>query len=172
MWPDRGFRSPTLQAWRDSPTRSSRGPRPVCFFFPSRRRHTILVSDWSSDVCSSDLFYDASVPTLIRSEAFRPSHNDHTGLSVFRAAFVQPVDTLANIEAGKRNEYHVARVAVQELRRLGLTVVPEPDPDGPLGQAVIPELSWQAYHADKQRLKQAQFELAKLASAAIVHQPS
>src|SRR5438093_8485769 len=25
-------------------------------FFSSRRRHTILVSDWSSDVCSSDLF--------------------------------------------------------------------------------------------------------------------
>src|SRR5258706_1020404 len=25
------------------------------FFFPSRRRHTRLVSDWSSDVCSSDL---------------------------------------------------------------------------------------------------------------------
>src|SRR5258706_7821098 len=24
------------------------------FFFSSRRRHTILVSDWSSDVCSSD----------------------------------------------------------------------------------------------------------------------
>src|SRR5438093_9411071 len=24
-------------------------------FFPSRRRHTRLVSDWSSDVCSSDL---------------------------------------------------------------------------------------------------------------------
>src|SRR5262249_56497755 len=33
---------------------------PVCrasdfFFFSSRRRHTRLVSDWSSDVCSSDL---------------------------------------------------------------------------------------------------------------------
>src|SRR5262249_59055292 len=25
-------------------------------FFPSRRRHTRLVSDWSSDVCSSDLY--------------------------------------------------------------------------------------------------------------------
>src|SRR5258706_5098814 len=25
------------------------------FFVSSRRRHTILVSDWSSDVCSSDL---------------------------------------------------------------------------------------------------------------------
>src|SRR5258706_955053 len=27
----------------------------VSFFFSSRRRHTRLVSDWSSDVCSSDL---------------------------------------------------------------------------------------------------------------------
>src|SRR5258706_6165355 len=29
------------------------------FFFSSRRRHTRLVSDWSSDVCSSDLFGEA-----------------------------------------------------------------------------------------------------------------
>src|SRR5438046_10210451 len=29
----------------------------VFFFFSSRRRHTRLVSDWSSDVCSSDLQY-------------------------------------------------------------------------------------------------------------------
>src|SRR5256885_3254246 len=26
-----------------------------CFFFSSRRRHTRLQGDWSSDVCSSDL---------------------------------------------------------------------------------------------------------------------
>src|SRR5215213_11357067 len=37
------------------------------FFFSSRRRHTRLVSDWSSDVCSSDLEIstdkvDAEVP--------------------------------------------------------------------------------------------------------------
>src|SRR5262249_60125909 len=31
------------------------------FFFSSRRRHTRLVSDWSSDVCSSDL----GLPTKI-----------------------------------------------------------------------------------------------------------
>src|SRR5258706_4932089 len=30
------------------------------FYFTSRRRHTRLVSDWSSDVCSSDLM-DSSV---------------------------------------------------------------------------------------------------------------
>src|SRR2546430_12424587 len=27
-----------------------------CFFFSSRRRHTRFDCDWSSDVCSSDLF--------------------------------------------------------------------------------------------------------------------
>src|SRR6266446_7599898 len=27
----------------------------ICFFFSSRRRHTRLQGDWSSDVCSSDL---------------------------------------------------------------------------------------------------------------------
>src|SRR5438046_10554461 len=29
----------------------------IFFFFSSRRRHTRLVSDWSSDVCSSDLVF-------------------------------------------------------------------------------------------------------------------
>src|SRR5438477_2221858 len=30
-----------------------------CFFFSSRRRHTRLTCDWSSDVCSSDLLSTA-----------------------------------------------------------------------------------------------------------------
>src|SRR5699024_11559452 len=30
------------------------------FFFSSRRRHTISKRDWSSDVCSSDLYLDSS----------------------------------------------------------------------------------------------------------------
>src|SRR5256885_5818134 len=30
-----------------------------CFFFSSRRRHTRLQGDWSSDVCSSDLYVTA-----------------------------------------------------------------------------------------------------------------
>src|SRR2546429_1981206 len=29
----------------------------LCFFFSSRRRHTRCSRDWSSDVCSSDLFF-------------------------------------------------------------------------------------------------------------------
>src|SRR5258706_778849 len=38
------------------------------FFFSSRRRHTRLVSDWSSDVCSSDLvdaILDAAARILV-----------------------------------------------------------------------------------------------------------
>src|SRR5258706_8026189 len=34
------------------------------FFFSSRRRHTRLVSDWSSDVCSSDLAYSRLRPLI------------------------------------------------------------------------------------------------------------
>src|SRR5205807_7733472 len=33
------------------------GAYSVLFFFSSRRRHTRLQGDWSSDVCSSDLIY-------------------------------------------------------------------------------------------------------------------
>src|SRR5262249_58177562 len=37
----------------------------VLFFFSSRRRHTRLVSDWSSDVCSSDLTSTAPSSTAV-----------------------------------------------------------------------------------------------------------
>src|ERR1035441_10957516 len=37
----------------------------VFFFFSSRRRHTRCLSDWSSDVCSSDLFVSVARSNLI-----------------------------------------------------------------------------------------------------------
>ena len=40
------------------------------FFFSSRRRHTRLVSDWSSDVCSSDL---GDIEDAIESVLGRPT---------------------------------------------------------------------------------------------------
>src|SRR5262249_42862434 len=43
---------PRAVAWVVRTTESS--PGIWVFFFSSRRRHTRLVSDWSSDVCSSD----------------------------------------------------------------------------------------------------------------------
>src|SRR5256885_4128595 len=41
--------------WSTVPMRSAEMGRFVFFFFSSRRRHTRLQGDWSSDVCSSDL---------------------------------------------------------------------------------------------------------------------
>src|SRR5256885_13260646 len=45
----------------------------VLFFFSSRRRHTRLQGDWSSDVCSSDLVVedDEDLADLIRDVDFR-----------------------------------------------------------------------------------------------------
>src|SRR5256885_11296652 len=42
-----------VQCTRTRPTKSRSCT--LCFFFSSRRRHTRLQGDWSSDVCSSDL---------------------------------------------------------------------------------------------------------------------
>src|SRR2546426_6617719 len=36
------------------------------FFFSSRRRHTRLQGDWSSDVCSSDLYFRRVLPAIGR----------------------------------------------------------------------------------------------------------
>src|SRR5256885_12056476 len=42
------------------------------FFFSSRRRHTRLQGDWSSDVCSSDLPSPTAQPTARRRRAVHP----------------------------------------------------------------------------------------------------
>src|SRR5471030_3467694 len=44
-----------------------RAHRLIFFFVSSRRRHTICLSDWSSDVCSSDLYRLAGVSPATRS---------------------------------------------------------------------------------------------------------
>ena len=50
------------------------------FFFSSRRRHTRLVRDWSSDVCSSDLcFYPKSTAPLNRHADMRVLAIDDLG---------------------------------------------------------------------------------------------
>src|SRR5687768_18108669 len=44
---------------------SQRGNIYVSFFFSSRRRHTRCSRDWSSDVCSSDLYIATSADIVI-----------------------------------------------------------------------------------------------------------
>jgi hypothetical protein len=117
-------------------------------------------------------YYQVGLLLPIQPEAFRPTRNDTSGISIFRATFVQPEEILADIDTTKRLDYHVTRLAVRDLSHLGLTVVPDPDLTGPAGHAIVPELSTSAYQADKRRLKGIQLELAKLASVDIVYSPS
>ena len=114
-------------------------------------------------------YYNPALPVAVLLEAFRPSKSDTTGLSVLRARFAQPQDTLANRDPAKVRGYRVAQLAVARLRLLGLSVRPEPVPGGPPGHAVIPELAWDAYEASKAQWKPVLLELAKLASGVIVY---
>src|SRR5438093_9522510 len=71
----------------------SEGVGPPCrvrFFFSSRRRHTRLVSDWSSDVCSSDL------PKLSRARA--------AGAPVHLGRTSGMADGLLAVQIGTRSE--------------------------------------------------------------------
>src|SRR5882672_1709178 len=60
----------------------------IFFFFSSRRRHTISLCDWSSDVCSSDLHLDKNNTFLFSlnmgGSAPQPNHRGQ-GSGVFHA---------------------------------------------------------------------------------------
>src|SRR6266446_5947129 len=62
----------------------------IFFFFSSRRRHTILQGDWSSDVCSSDLAgtplhgfeVDDAARSYIQKQGFGEYFTHRTGHSI------------------------------------------------------------------------------------------
>src|SRR5438046_10402754 len=56
------------------------------FFFSSRRRHTRLVSDWSSDVCSSDLTFSACSVHTNRRQSRAVLERQYVGRQVLQAA--------------------------------------------------------------------------------------
>src|SRR2546426_12647809 len=75
----------------------------VFFFFSSRRRHTRLQGDWSSDVCSSDLavftrrvLLDAARPRGGRAQHPPREDGDHLALVVGG-----PVEIVGGIDAGR-----------------------------------------------------------------------
>src|SRR5690348_17529888 len=48
------------------------------FFFSSRRRHTRWTGDWSSDVCSSDLYHEDSPDKLSEVESVKTEYGAKT----------------------------------------------------------------------------------------------
>src|SRR5256885_10297417 len=88
------------------------------FFFSSRRRHTRLQGDWSSDVCSSDLdlaseLVTANVPRITKEQLVRiESATDelNSGLPQLRR-FILPGGSVPGAEL------HVARAVCRRAER-------------------------------------------------------
>src|SRR5690242_21083568 len=98
---------------------------PVCpsqfaagwFFFSSRRRHTRLTCDWSSDVCSSDLACSFELLRPLRRLAFDIASQE----TVFHARFLD--DSFSHIvkrdHANESVTLEHGQVARSEERRVG-----------------------------------------------------
>src|SRR5690242_8628716 len=72
----------------------------LIFFFSSRRRHTRLTCDWSSDVCSSDLRRDE---LRLDTPELREVHASSVDLSKFRRIEPQFIAALGDPEATSGN---------------------------------------------------------------------
>src|SRR3546814_18243941 len=46
-----------------------------CFFFQTKTAYELRISDWSSDVCSSDLITSGTLPTLLLPTSDSPASN-------------------------------------------------------------------------------------------------
>src|ERR1039457_7035580 len=81
------------------------------FFFSSRRRHTRLQDDWSSDVCSSDLFLPSFLVISVVDFYFHRGSQDHLTLSmtppgsriIQAKALPTPATTALRTDCGSRS---------------------------------------------------------------------
>src|SRR5438093_11557399 len=89
------------------------------FFFSSRRRHTRLVSDWSSDVCSSDL--GGRAPPPVRAWSTSRARGSASPAEIGRASCRERVE-IAGValalkrkvtKAGKENVNHTIGMNLQ-----------------------------------------------------------
>src|SRR5256885_10012487 len=99
-----------IESWRSLVPSSARMSCELCFFFSSRRRHTRLQGDWSSDVCSSDLLALACVAA----GADESGLSDTTGMA--NPAQVRRLFTRLRAELGE----HAGAAHMHNTRGLGL----------------------------------------------------
>src|SRR5262245_65374740 len=86
----------------------------VLFFFSSRRRHTRCLSDWSSDVCSSDL-RDAA-KALLQTQGLQVVEDVEPGSDAEQADAAPPPDVvLIDVCLDRSEERRVGK----ECRSLG-----------------------------------------------------
>src|SRR5262245_1595478 len=106
------------------------------FFFSSRRRHTICLSDWSSDVCSSDLQITRIVSVVneavsdtallvIRDDDHPTPGATTVSLSAFGEHVIQP----ALERACQRARVERIRAHFESAERILILMQDDPDPD-------------------------------------------
>src|SRR5256885_4281327 len=84
------------------------------FFFSSRRRHTRLQGDWSSDVCSSDLVDTGHVGMEVSNAVTQANHRERVS---HQAVTIKSAQHFA---AGMRgHNKHGSRLDRSEERRVG-----------------------------------------------------
>jgi hypothetical protein len=74
----------------------------------------------------------------INPSAFEPAPKDTDGISLFRRDFVTQ-EHLASVNR-HRNGVRVAQISAVDCIKLHLSPQPSPDPSGPPGHSVIPEM--------------------------------
>src|SRR5262245_63277187 len=88
------------------------------FFFSSRRRHTRCLSDWSSDVCSSDLYVMAGLQYTVQITIVAAIGGTFFGtlLAMARLSAIKPLALGAAGYVNLRSEEHTSEL--QSLRHL------------------------------------------------------
>jgi len=109
----------------------------------------------------------------VNPSAFEPRPIDVDGISLFREDFVTQ-EYLASVNkhpAGAR----VARITAKELAKLGLSLQPSPDPNGPPGHTVISEMRFTKRTAQNkaqiQKMRDIAQELAQISSKNEIYAP-
>src|SRR5215213_10676734 len=83
----------------------------IVFFFSSRRRHTRLVSDWSSDVCSSDLGPAAVVADAHAKDAVEHAPDREAEVAGLEIALFQMLVAALRVVFGMAGQVHLAVAA-------------------------------------------------------------
>src|SRR3546814_2310705 len=91
------------------------------FFFKQKTAYEMRISDWSSDVCSSDLAIQACPPRMIRAQ--RRSSGDGVvlydgnlvrGRPAFDGIALQPVNPLIKLSSPGGNVAQIGRASCRE----------------------------------------------------------
>src|SRR5262249_58825013 len=91
----------------------------VGFFFSSRRRHTRLVSDWSSDVCSSDLVSTGGAPIVtLKYHVYGREMSVRTNWIESRFALLNGAPTFLTL-VDRTPRPHLVTIVRSEERRVG-----------------------------------------------------